>query len=198
MKGEWDREWTSSWSPHWQIPGSSSAILEWSAGEIPKIDRENSASLMEAFLHPYRSSPESSELQSIWTHDGVFQWNVDWAGPSQWREQEKREILRRLMEQNFLESVRSGRPEKTEEPPLSAQKLLLFALSQDKRENLIGDLQEEFQTEILPKFGPRAARLWYWSQVVRSLSPIFLASLKKVVRLGVLLRISDWISKIGS
>ena len=47
--------------------------------------------------------------------------------------------------------------------------LLYWFLPKDKREHLPGDLEEEFATVILPTFGLRYAKFWFWWQVVRSI-----------------------------
>lgn len=55
------------------------------------------------------------------------------------------------------------------EPSRLAEKLLYLFLPKEQREHVPGDLEEEFTTIILPKFGPRFARFWYWWQVIRSI-----------------------------
>ncbi len=52
--------------------------------------------------------------------------------------------------------------------PREAEMLLHLFLPRSMREYAIGDLEEEFRTIVLPKFGPRFARRWYWLQVARS------------------------------
>ncbi len=56
-------------------------------------------------------------------------------------------------------------------PPAAARYLLRLFLRRDEREFILGDLEEEYRTDVLPRLGPRAARRWYWSQVLRSLRP---------------------------
>ncbi len=56
-------------------------------------------------------------------------------------------------------------------PPRSAEFLLYIFLSKKDRVAL-GDLEEDYRTEVLPKFGSRRAKLWYWSQVMRSIAPM--------------------------
>lgn len=46
--------------------------------------------------------------------------------------------------------------------------MLRIVLPQSDRDAVIGDLAEEYGTVMVPKFGMRRARFWYWSQVVRS------------------------------
>jgi len=54
--------------------------------------------------------------------------------------------------------------------PAGAEKLLFLGLSKSEREEQIGDLEEEFRTKIVPRFGLQFARRWYWSQVSRTVA----------------------------
>lgn len=54
-------------------------------------------------------------------------------------------------------------------PPSLAEKTLYLLLHKRHREHIPGDLEEEFQTFILPKFGLRYAKRWYWFQVIRTI-----------------------------
>ena len=51
-------------------------------------------------------------------------------------------------------------------PPRFAVRLLLRVVSPDARDAALGDLDEEFRDEALPRLGPARARLWYWRQVL--------------------------------
>ena len=51
-----------------------------------------------------------------------------------------------------------------------AEFLLYLVLSKEDREPIPGDLDEEFTTSILPKFGASRACLWYWLQVIRTVA----------------------------
>jgi hypothetical protein len=64
-------------------------------------------------------------------------------------------------------------------PPRSAYFLLLL-IPKRNREHLIGDLEEEYRTIVLPKYGERAAWFWYWWQVGISFSPLLWARLKQL------------------
>lgn len=55
--------------------------------------------------------------------------------------------------------------------PRFAESLLYFAAREEDIESLVGDLMEEY-FEIQAKFGFRAARLWYYRQVVTSVLPL--------------------------
>lgn len=73
-------------------------------------------------------------------------------------------------------------------PPRTAKFLLLMVPKRD-REYLIGDLEEEFQTILLPEYGLRAARLWYWWQVLSSITPLYWGQLKRFAALEFIAKI---------
>src|SRR5580693_916133 len=50
--------------------------------------------------------------------------------------------------------------------PVIAEYLLFVFLRRDDRIQIVGDLQEEFITCVLPKFGLRRARFWFWAQTL--------------------------------
>jgi hypothetical protein len=50
------------------------------------------------------------------------------------------------------------------QPPRLAEGLLHFLLPKQQRDALIGDLEEEMRTRIVPKFGHGWGQLWYWMQ----------------------------------
>jgi len=56
--------------------------------------------------------------------------------------------------------------------PRVAEYLVFLVLPKKDRESVQGDLEEEYYTTILPKFGSGKAKLWYWKQVVWSIWPI--------------------------
>jgi hypothetical protein len=51
-------------------------------------------------------------------------------------------------------------------PPQHAELLLHYALPRARREEILGDLEEDYYTEWLPKFGPREAQRLYWCNAV--------------------------------
>ncbi|MGH9160464.1 MAG: ADOP family duplicated permease [Vicinamibacteraceae bacterium] len=53
-------------------------------------------------------------------------------------------------------------------PPSLARWVLTRTLTGAARSAIIGDLDEEFTTSVLPRLGPRRARRWYWRQAIRS------------------------------
>ena len=67
-------------------------------------------------------------------------------------------------------------------------KLLLLCVPKQSRECLIGDLEEEFRTILLPEYGWIIACLWYWEQAICSLIPILWEQVKCVAGIGALLR----------
>jgi hypothetical protein len=66
-------------------------------------------------------------------------------------------------------------------PPAGAQYLLLL-LPRKYREGLLGDLEEEYRTVVLPRHGRIMAQLYYWVQVVELFVPILLRFLGRLLR----------------
>jgi hypothetical protein len=62
----------------------------------------------------------------------------------------------------------------------STARFLLLLIPRKYRENLVGDLEEEFATIVFPQYGPRRAQLWYWEQVFAGLAPIAWAQVKRL------------------
>jgi hypothetical protein len=65
-------------------------------------------------------------------------------------------------------------------PPKSAT-LVLLMIPRQQRENLVGDLEEEFYEIVLPKFGLIAAQQWYRWQVFWSVCAFVAETIKGVV-----------------
>ncbi len=57
---------------------------------------------------------------------------------------------------------------KEKNPPSLAMAILYVSLPARIREQLVGDLVEEFGNDKLQKYGALKARLWFWRQSVRS------------------------------
>ncbi len=74
----------------------------------------------------------------------------------------------------------SATPSTAPTPPKSAEYILLLVLSKRDRENLIGDLAEEY-AEIVQKHGTLKANFWYCKQAATSVAP----SIKKIVGFGI-------------
>jgi hypothetical protein len=54
--------------------------------------------------------------------------------------------------------------------PKTACFLLDLFLAKTERATIPGDLAEEFTTSILPTYGARRARLWFWTQTLRTIA----------------------------
>ena len=54
-------------------------------------------------------------------------------------------------------------------PPQWAEKLLALSLPAEFREQMIGDLHEEFQQQQVPSHGVLKAHCWYYSQMLQSI-----------------------------
>jgi hypothetical protein len=57
-------------------------------------------------------------------------------------------------------------------PPATAERLACYLLPKRQRETILGDLEEDYRTTFLPKFGPQEARRMYWSQFIRSVAAL--------------------------
>ena len=68
----------------------------------------------------------------------------------------------------------------TKKPPINAEFLFYLFMSPKDCDALVGDLDERYRL-IYKKFGARRANFWYWTQAIRSVSPIVWAWLKKII-----------------
>lgn len=93
-------------------------------------------------------------------------------------------------------------PTTTCQPSENASFLMYVFLDKSDRQHLIGDLEEEFFLEMLPRFGSRQARLWFWSQAIRAIATrnTFCKWALRVPLAGGLFRVGEWIARkmIGS
>ena len=80
-------------------------------------------------------------------------------------------------------------------PPISADKLLAYIIPRDRSEFILGDLEEKFRTVVVPKYGIRYARFWYWGQVVVEGLAGIRAHLLNIAGLATLTKIVDWMLK---
>jgi hypothetical protein len=71
-------------------------------------------------------------------------------------------------------------------PPKFGQYLLYLFLSRERREDVAGDLQEEYPI-VRCEFGRWGAWAWYWSQVIRSIQPLAWSRLIKLASVAKLL-----------
>lgn len=65
-------------------------------------------------------------------------------------------------------------------PPRPARFALLL-IPKRNREHLIGDLDEEYRTVVLPEYGRFWAGFWYWGQTFWAIGPYLWKGLKRVV-----------------
>ena len=72
--------------------------------------------------------------------------------------------------------------------PNSAKFLLFLIVPRHNREHLIGDLEEEYATIILPDYGERKAKFWYWWKVITCIAPSAWAWVKRILTVALLLR----------
>jgi len=69
-----------------------------------------------------------------------------------------------LIQGCLAEVARDGVP--TMVPPRLAEFLLYMILPRRNRESFLGDHNEDLVTNVLPRFGPLLARLWYWWKTI--------------------------------
>lgn len=73
-------------------------------------------------------------------------------------------------------------------PPRFAQFALLL-IPKRNRENLIGDLEEEYRTIVLPQYGHFLARCWYVEQVAIAIACYAWPTIKKILGLSFILKL---------
>jgi Heavy metal associated domain 2 len=78
-------------------------------------------------------------------------------------------------------------------PPRQAERLLYYVLPRERRENVIGCLEEDYYTTWLPKFGPDEARRMYWSDAIRSIAPMLWTGLRRSAIIAAALGVADWL-----
>jgi hypothetical protein len=77
------------------------------------------------------------------------------------------------------------------QPPPYGERFLYLVLSKEERENLIGDLAEEFAA-LQARHGRKFAKVWYWKQVCGSLLPL----IRRAVRWGLLASAVEWFRRL--
>jgi DNA-binding CsgD family transcriptional regulator len=123
-------------------------------------------------------STTRAKLFTVWADDGLAQ--VEVARNGDVGISEKGRIVAWFSGRHFtIENEEARRP------PEFARFLLLL-VPKKYRENLLGDLDEEFTTIVLPDYGARKARLWYWWQMIASIAPIVWAQVKRIAGLVLL------------
>lgn len=95
-----------------------------------------------------------------------------------------------VMAQDLDQAIANGPAIKA--PPL-AEKLLYLVLSKPRRETVLGDLQEDFHNQPVPKFGPRFARFWYWIRTAREMWSAFKEGLMRLLTSG---RVADLLGRL--
>jgi hypothetical protein len=79
-------------------------------------------------------------------------------------------------------------------PPSWATFMIYCFLGKSDRGAIAGDLEEEFTTTVLPKFGPRRARFWFWTRAISAVA--YRNPLCRWLLIGGgMLKIGEWISR---
>lgn len=72
-------------------------------------------------------------------------------------------------------------------PPRTASFILLL-IPKRHREFLLGDIEEEFATKVVPQYGTTVGALWYWWHVLISIWPFLWALAKRIAAFVVIWR----------
>lgn len=94
-------------------------------------------------------------------------------------------LTRRWKVENTLRKLESmAHSGKLANSPPKTAKFILLLVPKRHRENLIGDLEEEYSTIVLPEYGATRARRWYWWQVAISVGPLLWTQAKRGVAIA--------------
>lgn len=80
------------------------------------------------------------------------------------------------------------RREEVDHPPQFAEYVLLL-IPKKNREHLIGDLEEEYRTKVLPEWGPLRARIFYWEQTAVAVVCYLWPVLKRLLGLAAIWKV---------
>ncbi|MGA3351220.1 MAG: hypothetical protein ABSC33_19500 [Candidatus Sulfotelmatobacter sp.] len=67
--------------------------------------------------------------------------------------------------------------------PPKAAKFILLLVPKRNREHVVGDLEEEFYTVVVPEYGLRRAQMWYRWHVIIAIAPFLWAKIKRALGL---------------
>ena len=80
--------------------------------------------------------------------------------------------------------------------PHTGEYIICLLLPKKSREELLGDLAEEYQ-QVLAKFGQRPAELWFYKQVLTSLWPLLQTVGRTLTRWGLIGLLEELIRRIA-
>lgn len=87
-----------------------------------------------------------------------------------------------------LENRISSELRRPKRPPRLAE-FALMLIPRRSREHLVGDLEEEFRTKMLPEYGRFFAWLWYWEQTVIAVGCYVWPVIKRLLGLPVIWKV---------
>lgn len=94
-----------------------------------------------------------------------------------------------------LEPAAQETPEPQPSPPLNAEFLLQMFVRREDREHVIGCMEEDFRTRVLPRYGYWRAIAWYWWEVTWTVLYYVWDHARRLVGFGLLAKAADWIFK---
>lgn len=74
----------------------------------------------------------------------------------------------------------SSRGANTTKLPRFGELLLYYFLPEEERDAFIGDVEETY-AEIVAKFGTRAAEVYFWKEIVNSMSPLMVRFIARII-----------------
>jgi hypothetical protein len=73
--------------------------------------------------------------------------------------------------------------------PATGEWLLAWFMDKARRDEVLGDIKEEFLTDKLAALGQRSAKLWYWTQIMKSIWPFLRAWLLRALTIAMLVKL---------
>lgn len=86
------------------------------------------------------------------------------------------------------------KPATMPQTPSGGEWLLAWFMEKASRDDVLGDLEEEYLTDRLPALGRRSATVWYWGGIAKSVWPFLRAWLRRAFTLALLIRV---VRKLG-
>jgi hypothetical protein len=111
---------------------------------------------------------------------------LDWPDTESWIKIKHLEIsLQKLVEAQRQLNKTTYVKEKVEIGAPRFAQFVLLLIPKHNREHLVGDLEEEFNTVVLPQHGRFLARCWYFEQVMLAVGFYLWPTIKKILGLSV-------------
>jgi len=94
-----------------------------------------------------------------------------------------------ILKSRELIKVRDNYVAASQDHPPSFAEFILLLIPKRSREHLIGDLEEEFRTTVLPHHGRVLAKCWYFEQVVLAVGFYLWPTIKRILGLTAIFKL---------